>query len=1067
MSKFTKIRKVLYRLLPLLLLAPLTSEGLEKGTAPETKAKAPGVDFNRAILPILSDRCFACHGPDKNSRKTALRFDTEEGAMIDLGEGKHAIVRGQPDQSEMIRRVTSDDEAVRMPPAYAGHGKLSDPEISLLRQWISQGAPWQKHWAFIPPQRPPLPAVKDKTSARNPIDYFVLQRLDKEGLHPAPEADRATLLRRLSLDLTGLPPTPEEIDAFLADKSSKAYERQVDRLLQSPRYGERMAIRWLDAARYADTNGYQSDGPRDMWRWRDWVIEAYNRNLPFDQFTIWQIAGDMLPNATGEQVIATGFNRNHRTSAEGGIIPEEFRTEYVADRVQTTTTVWLGLTMGCARCHDHKFDPLKQKEFYQLFAYFNNVPEKGFVFNFGNEPPLVKAPTPKQEAQVADLDRRIAEAEQRFSALKPELQAAQGRWESSVAQSPEKLDWSIKAGLIVDLPFEGFLTNGCYEGKPAVVGTPDCQMPLVPGRKGLAATFDGKRFIDGGDVAKFAYNEPYSLSAWIYPTSPTGAIITHIEDLPQGEGYGLYLLDGKIRFHFTARWTDLSMRLETAGKIPLNRWQHVLLTYDGKRKAAGIKIYVDGVPQNIDVIVDEIWPFRYRAPFRVGAGEGPENRFHGYIDEVKVYDRALSPEEATILPVVQNINEIIAVPPAQRTPAQSLKLTYCFLNNFSPDSIWITWQELIDLKRKRERLYDDIQTVMVMKEGSSPRDTFVLKRGAYDNPGEKVSPGVPAVLPPLSRSFENNRLGFARWLVDPGNPLTARVMVNRLWQQLFGIGLVKTVEDFGNQGERPQYQDLLDWLAVEFVRDGWDTKAILKTIVTSATYRQSSVTSPELLEKDPDNRLLARGARVRLPAEVVRDQALAISGLLVEKFGGPSVKPYQPPGLWEEVSFGDSYKPDTVDGLYRRSLYTYWKRTITPPSMVTFDATDRETCTVRLPRTNTPLQALNLMNDVVYLEASRKLAERMVKTGGNSPEARIAFAFRLATARFPQPQEQKVLMETYGRFLDKYRDDPKAALKFLNQGESEVDETLDPKELASYATVASLILNLDETITKQ
>ena len=1067
MSKITKTKMHVISLTAILLISHGSLVVTAKSSAPKPESTSNTIEFNRVILPILSDKCFACHGPDKNSRKTALRFDTEEGAFINLGEDKFAIVRGQPDKSEMIRRISSDDEAIRMPPAYAGHAKLSQQEISLIRQWISQGAPWQKHWAFIPPQRPPLPVIKNKNWTRNPIDFFVLHRLEKEGLSPSPEADRATLIRRLSLDLTGLPPTLQEIDAYLADKSPNAYEKLVDRLLQSPRYGERMAVRWLDAARYADTNGYQSDGPRSMWRWRDWVIDAFNQNIPFDQFTIWQIAGDLLPDATREQVIATGFNRNHRTSAEGGIIPEEFRTEYVADRVQTTSTVWLGLTMGCTRCHDHKFDPLKQKEFYQMFAYFNNVPEKGFVFNFGNEEPYVKAPTLKQDSRLSDLDHRIAEAEKKFAVLKPDLERAQNKWEESLRQNPEKLDWSSKEGLIVDLPFEGFLTSGCYEGTPAVVGTPDCQMPLAPGQKGLAATFDGKRFIDGGDVAKFAYDDPFSLAAWIYPTAPTGAIVSHIEDLPQGEGYGLYLLDGKVRFHFTMRWTDLSLRLETTEKIELNRWQHVLLTYDGKRKGAGVKIYVNGVPQKINILFDEIWPLRYRAPFRVGAGEGPENRFHGNIDEVKVFNRALSPEEAASLPVLQSVSEIAAIPPEQRTPAQANKLDTCFLNEYSPDTIWMAWQELLDLKRKRERLYQSIQTVMVMKEGEKPRDAFVLKRGAYDNPGEKVSPGVPAILPPLHQEWENNRLGFARWLVDSSNPLTARVTVNRLWQQLYGIGLVKTVEDFGTQGERPMNQELLDWLAVEFMQKNWNLKGILKTIVMSATYRQSSMTTPSLEEKDPDNRLLARGPRVRLPAEVVRDQALSISGLLVEKIGGPSVKPYQPPGLWEEVSFGDSYKPDTGDGLYRRSLYTYWKRTIAPPSMTTFDATDRETCTVRLPRTNTPLQALNLLNDVTYLEASRKLAERMLKSGGETPEEKIAFAFRLATARLPQPQEQRVLLDTFNRFSDKYRNDPKSALKYLKQGESEVDEKLDPRELASYTTIASLILNLDETITKE
>ncbi len=1037
--------------------------------APKAKDN-PGpasVDFNRDIRPILSDKCFTCHGPDKGNRVTELRFDLEAGSKTPLADGRLVIVPGNPEKSEMFRRISSDDDAVRMPPAPMGQPKLLEREIELIRQWIQQGAKWQRHWSLIPPRRAELPSVENKAWARNPIDTLVLHRLEREGLAPSAEADRATLLRRVTLDLTGLPPTPSEVEAFLNDTSAKSYEKVVDRLLESPRYGERMAVRWLDAARYADTNGYQSDGVRSMWRWRDWVIDALNRNMPFDQFTIEQIAGDLLPNATRDQKIASGFHRNHRTNAEGGIVPEEFRVEYVADRVETTSMVWLGLTVGCARCHDHKYDPITQKEFYQLFAYFNTVQDKGLVYNFGNEEPYLKAPTPRQEAHLNKLDGRVESAKRKYAALQPEIAKTQRLWEESLPKS-EPVDWTVSDGMAVHYPLDGLLASGCHGGRPVGAGSPDCNLPLVPGKVGQGVSFDGKRYIDAGDVAKFSYMDPFSFAAWIYPTAPNGAIMSRIEDAPQGHGYGLYLKDGKIRLHITMRWTDIGMRLETADSIELNRWQHVVMSYDGKRKAEGVKIYLNGDSQKITVLFDELtWPLDPKDPFRIGAGEGPENRFQGVIDEVRVYRRALSPEEAGVLPLLKTVSEIAAKPREQRTAAENNKLALCFMELFASKTVKEARCEWLDAQRTRDAFFETIQTVMVMQESATPRDTFVLKRGAYDAPGEKVNPGVPAALSSLPKSPSNNRLALARWLVDPANPLTARVMVNRFWQMLFGIGLVKTTEDFGSQGEWPIHPELLDWLATRFIDNGWDLKALLKTIVTSSTYRQSSEVTPERYDKDPENRLLARGPRFRLPAETIRDQALAISGLLVERIGGPSVKPYQPPGLWEELSFGDGYHPDSGDKLYRRSLYTYWKRTVAPPAMITFDAADRETCAVRQTRTNTPLQALNLMNDVIYLEASRKLAERILKEGGASAEGRIEYAMRLAAARPPRAEEAKILLETLRRFQNRFQNDAKAATKLLSYGESPRDEKLDSGELACYAALASLILNLDEIVTKQ
>jgi mono/diheme cytochrome c family protein len=1030
---------------------------------PCARAEDATVQFNRDIRPIFSDKCYTCHGPDAANRKSKLRFDTEDGAKIDLNKGRKAIAAGHPEQSEVYRRVVSNDAALRMPPAYMGRDKLTDREIHLIRRWIEQGAPWERHWSFIPPKRPPLPEVREKIWVRNPIDAFVLERLEREGLPHSPEADRRTLIRRVTLDLTGLPPTSAEVQTFLNDKSSGAYERVVDRLLASPRYAERMAFRWMEAARYGDTNGYQTDGVREMWRWRDWVIHAFDRNMPFDEFTIEQIAGDLLPNPTLDQRIATAFHRNHRTSAEGGIVPEEFRVEYVADRAETTSTVWLGLTVGCARCHDHKYDPIKQKEFYQLFAYFNNVPEKGLVYNFGNEEPLIKAPTAEQRQRLADLDRNAAQADEQWHALEPKLAEAQRKWESKVARSKSK-DWTMTEGLTFHGPLAGRRSPvevaGCKDDEAG------CDLPVVDGPAGKARQFDGKRFLESdGSVANFDYLQPFSFAAWIKPESDKGAIVAHYEDYFEGQGHGLYLMDGKIRLHVVFRWTDIGLRVETANPVKLREWQHVMVTYDGKRKASGVHIYVNGQPQKLNVLFDDLsWPMDFKLPLRIGAGGGL--RFTGAIDDVRVYRIALTPEQAAVIPLRKSIHEIAAMAPDARSKAESDKLRFAFLDSAAPKEIRRARSLLLTAQRERQRYSDSIPTVMVMAEGV-PRDAFILKRGAYDNHGEKVSPGVPAVLPPLRPEWPSNRLGLARWLVDRSNPLTARVTVNRFWQMYFGTGLVKTVQDFGSQGEWPTHLDLLDWLATVFMDTGWNIKTLQKTIVMSATYRQASADTPERLQKDPENRLLARGPRLRLGPEVIRDQALEVSGLLVEKIGGPSVKPYQPPGLWRELAGGKDYERDKGEGLYRRSLYTYWKRTVAPPFMVNFDSPNRETCTVRETRTNTPLQALDLMNDVAFVEAARKLAERMMEEGGKAPRDRIGFAYELVLSRPPKPAEMQVVLDTLSGFETRYHGDKKSAKNFLDHGDSPWNRKLDSRELAAYTSIASLILNFDETVTKQ
>jgi len=1020
------------------------------------------IEFNRDIRPILSDNCFQCHGPDKAKRKAELRLDTEAGAFADLGETR-AIVPGEPERSEVFRRITTMDKQRHMPPAKSGP-KLTERQMQLFRRWIDQGAKWQAHWSLIPPKRPPLPRVVNTAWPRNGLDYFILERLEREGLHPSPETDKTTLLRRVTLDLTGLPPTPGEVDAFLEDASANAYEKVVDRLLHSPRFGERMAVPWLNGARYADTNGYQSDGERTMWRWRDWVIEAFNRNMPFDRFTIEQLAGDMLPNATLDQRIASGFNRNHRGNAEGGIIPEEYAVEYVVDRVDTTATVWLGLTMGCARCHDHKFDPLTQKEFYRLFAYFNNVPERGKAIKYGNSPPMIPAPTREQQRQLKELEARLKTAKEHYQTLQPRIASAQADWERAL-RTAQPLDWSVAQGLVAHYALDG----DALDGVASRCGTfKDGSAAYTTGRLAQACDFDGKRFLDAGNVAGFGYYDKFSCAAWVRPRGTQGGtILSRMTDAPQAAGYSIVLEGGKLHVNLVVRWLDDAIRVHTEHSLPADRWCHVIVTYDGSRLARGIKVYLDGRPEKLAVALDDLnQNFQSKEPLRIGAGHGPVSRFRGTLDDVRLYRSVLSADDAAILATTDTIDAIITVPADKRTHLQAIKLHRYFLENQAPPDIRQSRERLVQLRREKERLIESFPTTMVMREMPVPRDTFVLIRGEYDKHGAKVTPGVPRSLPPLPGNYPNNRLGLARWLVDPGNPLTARVAVNRYWQMLFGVGLVKTVEDFGSQGEWPTHPELLDFLADEFVRTGWDTKALLKTIVLSATYRQSSKVTRELLQRDPENRLLARGPRIRLSAEMVRDQALFASGLLVEKIGGPSVKPYQPASLWKELA-DTVYKPDKGENLYRRSLYTFWKRTVAPPDMIAFDAAGRETCIVRQTRTNTPLQALTLMNDITYVEASRVLAQRVLNEGGTMPEQRLSWMFRLLTARLPRPGELKILRANLHQHRTRYGKDRQAALQLVTVGEAKRDEKLDVAELAAYSAVANLILNLDETITKE
>lgn len=1032
-------------ILTLALLFAAAAEGAE-----------PSIDFGRQVQPILSDRCYKCHGPDEARRQGELRLD-EKGSAFATHEGKRRIVPGKSAESEMIRRLFSSDPDEQMPPPDSKL-QLSGEEKELLKRWVDEGATWGTHWSFVAPRRPAFPQAKLPGWARNGIDPFVLARLEGENLGPSPEADKRTLVRRVTLDLTGLPPTAPEVAEFLADDRPDAYERLVDRLLASPRYGERMALPWLDAARYADTSGYQSDGPRHMWRWRDWVIESLNGNMPFDQFTVEQLAGDLLPKATLQQKIATGFNRNHRGNAEGGIIAAEYEVEYVVDRVDTTSTVWLGLTLGCTRCHDHKYDPFTQEEFYKLYAYFNSIPEHGRALKEGNSPPYLSAPTRLQSAEIERLTLLKNAAENDYREANPE--GAQAKWEREV-NLDSLPDWSFSDSRIVRLELEG--------GSEA--SAKGSALTYEPGRIGKAGRFDGANWLEAGDIANFGYFDKFTITAWIRPDGKRGGtIVSRMTDVEEGDGYSVVVRDGRIHVYLVKRWLDDAIRTETLAEvIAPDRWQHVAVTYDGSRKAQGIRVYIDGEETVMQPRLDSInQTFAAKdQPLRIGAGGGTASRFHGAIDEVQIFKRDLSLREVGIVATAESLRELVAMPARKRSLKQGAKLSAYFIAEAAPVDLRRKAARMFGIAQERDELIESLPNVMVMQELEKSRPAFLLQRGQYDRPGKQVSRGTPKSLPPSPPGAPSNRLGFAQWLVDRSNPLTARVAVNRQWQVFFGNGLVRTAEDFGTQGERPTHPELLDCLAVELQESGWDMKRLHRLIVTSATYRQSSRVTAELAARDPENKLVARGARFRLPAQVLRDQALALGGLLVETIGGPSVKPYQPAGLWEELAGGGSkYVPDVGAGLYRRSLYTYWKRTAAPPSLMTFDAADRETCVVRRPRTNTPLQALALLNETTFVEAARQFAARSIEQAPSGMQ-RVEWMFLEATGRVPEPKERAILDRSLAAARARFSERREEAEKLLQVGESPRAGQHDAVELASLATVASLILNLDEVVTKE
>jgi len=1027
------------------------------------RAAAPAaplaVNFGRDIRPIFSENCFTCHGPDKDKRKAGLRLDMKEDAFKKLDSGGFAIVPGKPDQSRILAVITlppEDDD--HMPPTKTGK-KLSTAQVDLLRRWIAQGAKWAEHWSYVAPERFAVPEVRNKKWPRNDVDRFILAALEQKGFKPNAEADRYTLIRRLSLDLIGLPPTVQEVDDFIADKSPNAYEKLVERLLASPHFGERLALAWLDQARYADTSGYHFDGFRQMHLWRDWVIQAFNDNKPFDQFTIEQLAGDLLPDATIEQKIASGFHRNVMTNDEGGADPEEYLAKYVVDRVSTTAQVWLGTTVGCAECHDHKYDPISTKEFYQFYAFFHSVPEKGLDgTRVRNPAPVLKVPSPDQGSRLIRLIDLIPKAEKTLADREGELPKEQEVWEKELQkqgiQEP-KIDGLVKA-----LSFD--------EADSAATNR-------VAGKIGQALQLRGStnEFFDVGRAVSFENTNAFSYGAWVKLHGKTGAVLSKMEEGPGYRGFDLLLNDAKAEVHLVNKFPDNAIKVVTKDALPTNTWLHLMVSYDGSNKAGGLRIFVDGKSRPLDTPTDKLSAsIRTEAPLLIGS-RIKAFPFNGLIDDVRFYSRRLKSEEVASLAAHANLL-IARIAADKRTDDQKSGLKDYF-RQYAATNFITAQTRLARLRKDKDELMEQIPDTMVMDELEKPRETFIFTRGNFQSKGEKVSAGTPAVWPPLPKNQPTNRLSLARWIVATNQPLTARVTVNRYWGMLFGTGLVKTANDFGSQGDRPSHPELLDWLACELMQGAasataeakpheWDVKHLLRLLVTSATYRQSAVITKEKLERDPYNRLLTRGPRVRLDAEIVRDNALAISGLLNAKIGGPSVKPYQPPGIWD----GTDHKYEQSKGadLYRRGMYVFWKRAAHYPSFQTFDAPSRETCTLQRPRTSTPLQSLVVMNDPVYVEAARAFATRVLQQRGLNLEEQLAFAFRLALARPPEKKELAVLEKTYREQRANFAQDKKAAEDLLSVGESPRPKDIDAVELAAMTGVANVLLNLNETITR-
>jgi hypothetical protein len=1013
------------------------------------------LDYDLHVRPILADRCFPCHGPDEKKRKAKLRLDTPGGAVA-----AKVVVAGKPEESELIERITATDET-RMPPPDS-HLSLNGEEIERIRRWISEGAEYRPHWAFRPlSDRVPVPKVSDPRWTAGPIDCFILAQLEQEGLKPSLPAAREDWIRRATFDLTGLPPSPTEVDAFLADRSPCAFEKVVDRLLGSPRFGERMASDWLDVARYADSFGYQADGDTHLWPWRDWVVKAFNVDLPFDRFILWQLAGDLLDRPTREQRLATAFCRLHRMTNEGGSVPEEFRQEYVVDRVQTFGTAFLGLTIECARCHDHKYDPLTMRNYYGLGAFFNSIDEWGTYADSRFRPtPTLLLPTPEQEHVLAGLEGEVARAEARLRAVERSAEGRFQAWLAAPGLTPEI------PGLVGHYPLDKIAEGRWLENldDPKNRGETSAGNVTETGKIGRALQ------CSGDDVVRFPRvlghlerSDPFTVSFWLQtPGILERGVVFHREDGTDVGVHGTELSfdEGRLFFGLIRFWPGNAVAIRTRRVLPAKTWVHVAVSSDGSGRAAGLRIDLDGQPAAADVVRDCLE--KDLEASGTGLDFGARFRSPGFkqgrIDEVRVFARAL-----TLIEVAQLRDGLSLAEALTRRDVAALRPYY-----FSVADPAVA-KARAELRGARQRLFaakTGVFEIMTMEEQPHPRPAFILARGRYDAPQDKpVGRLTPEVLPPFPNGSPRNRLGLARWLIDSKHPLTARVAVNRIWQLFFGRGIVATPENFGVMGTRPSHPELLDWMARDLVASGWSIKALCKSIVLSSTYRQRSAVAPEARHRDPDNLLMARGPSRRLSAEMLRDAALAIGGLLVEQLGGPPAKPYQPPGLWKgQNAFLPDYQPDRGRGLYRRSLYSFWRRTSPLPNMTTLDAPSRETCVVRRQLTSTALQPLVTLNDPQFVEAARGLGEQMLRIGGSTVEERTVFAFRCGCTRRPTSKETSLLTMLYHQQLGQFRQDVAAAKSFLRTGERPPEDTLDPAELAASTVIANAVLNLDAAV---
>jgi mono/diheme cytochrome c family protein len=1032
---------------------------------------AKTIYYNRDVRPIFSENCFACHGPDSAARKASLRLDRFEDAVAER-KGVAAIIPGQPEKSALVERILATDPDDIMPPPKS-HKKLTEQQKDLLRRWVAEGAEYELHWAYIAPKRPALPKVKNSGWIRNPIDNFILARLAQEKLQPAPEADRRTLARRWSLDLIGLPPTAAEVEAYVNDKSADADTKYIDKLVNSKHWGEHRGRYWLDAARYADTHGIHFDNFREMWSYRDWVIKAFNDNVPFDRFTMEQLAGDLLPNPTLEQQIASGFNRSHITSNEGGLIDEEYLVLYTRDRTETTSAVWLGMSANCATCHDHKFDPFTQREFYELSSFFNNTTIPARDGNRRDPPPVAVVPTPEDRDRWFELVKLGTKADE---ALQARRKAARPEYEGWLAEgTPEAFEKDIPTE---DLLFHARLTEGKGETFKYVVREEsrrfEAKTNLTWGsgyigeRSFKAARNDPA--VELGDIGDFDKDESFSYGAWIKPadTEAAGAIIARMDREKSYRGWDMLYEKGRVAVHIVSQWPDDAIKVTTKTKLEAGKWAHVFATYDGSGKPAGVKLYINGKAAEHDVDRKTLkGSIRSDAPLTIGRRNGGNELDRVSIQDARIYGRALKAKEVEGL--AQGTRSAWLVEKAdKRTKEETDELFDRWLTRVD-EPFKETTAKIAKLEAEQGEIKKRGTVAHVMSEKSEEAMAFILHRGEYDKRRDRVLADTPDILPPMPDDLPRTRLGFAQWLFLPEHPLTARVTVNRFWQEVFGNGLVRSAGDFGVAGELPSHPELLDWLAIEFRESGWDVKKLFKLLVTSAAYRQAATVTPDKLQKDPQNRLLSRGPRFRMDAEMVRDYALAVSGLLAPKVGGPSVKPYQPEGVWEAVAMPESntkkYERDTGEKLYRRSLYTFWKRAAPPATMDIFNAPNRETCTVRRERTNTPLQALATLNDPQFVEAARHLAQLALKNG-STVQDRLDFVARRLLARPLRPQEYRVTESVLNDLLAHYEAAPKDAEALLAVGESKPDCSLPAPELAAYTLAVNQLMNLDEVLNK-